>query len=52
MVLTYDAYGETLELEKNKQDRLTVVEAQLNSTQQMLQQLITVLEVKVVCYSY
>jgi integrase len=44
MVLTYDAYGETLESEKNKQDRLAVVEAQLNNTQQMLQQLITGLE--------
>jgi hypothetical protein len=41
MVLTYDAYGETLVSEKNKQDRLAVVEAQLNNTQQMLQQLIT-----------
>ena len=41
MVLTYDAYDETLESEKNKQDRLVEVEAQLNNTQQMLQQLIT-----------
>jgi integrase/recombinase XerD len=40
MVLTYDAYDETLESEKQKQDRLTSVEEQLNSTQQMLQQLI------------
>jgi integrase len=40
MVLTYEAYGETLESEKQKQDRLTLVEEQLNSTQQMLQQLI------------
>ena len=40
MVLTYDAYSETLESEKNKQDRLAEVEAQLNNTQQMLQQLI------------
>jgi integrase len=40
MVLTYDAYGETLESEKQKQDRLTLVEEQLSSTQQMLQQLI------------
>jgi integrase/recombinase XerD len=41
MVLTYDAYGETLESEKQKQDRLTLVEEQLSSTQQMLQQLIS-----------
>ncbi|MGA6989026.1 MAG: zinc ribbon domain-containing protein [Nitrososphaeraceae archaeon] len=40
MVLTYNAYSETLESEKQKQDRLTLVEDQLNSTQQMLQQLI------------
>jgi hypothetical protein len=44
MVLTYDAYGETLESEKNKQDRLAEVEAQLSNTQQMLQHLITSLE--------
>lgn len=40
MVLTYDAYSETLESEKQKQDRLASVEERLNSTQQMLQQLI------------
>jgi hypothetical protein len=40
MVLTYDAYSETLESEKQKQDRLTFVEEQLSSTQNMLQQLI------------
>lgn len=40
MVLTYDAYSETLESEKNRQDRLAEVEVQLNNTQQMLQQLI------------
>ena len=44
MVLTYDAYDETLESEKKKQDRLAEVEAQLNNTQQMLQHLITSLE--------
>jgi integrase/recombinase XerD len=41
MVLTYDAYNETLESEKQKQDRLTSVEEQLSSTQHMIQQLIT-----------
>ena len=40
MVLTYDAYSETIESEKQKQDRLALVESQLKSTQQMLQQLI------------
>ena len=40
MVLTYNAYSETLESEKQKQDRLTSVEEQLNSTQFMLEQLI------------
>ncbi len=40
MVLTYDAYNETLESEKQKQDRLVSVEERLNSTEQMLQQLI------------
>jgi integrase len=40
MVLTYNAYNETQESEKQKQDRLTSVEEQLSSTQHMLQQLI------------
>jgi hypothetical protein len=40
MVLTYDAYNETLESEKNKHDRLSMVENQLSNTQQMLQQVI------------
>jgi hypothetical protein len=40
MVLTYDAYSETLDAEKEKQDRLTSVEKQLSSTQLMLEQLI------------
>jgi integrase len=41
MVLTYDAYNETLDSEKQKQDRLMSVEERLNSTQQMLQRLIS-----------
>jgi hypothetical protein len=41
MVLTYDAYNETLKAEKNEHDRLTSVEKQLSSTQHMLEQLIT-----------
>ena len=40
MVLTYDAYSQTLNSEKQKQDRLTSVEERLSSTQLMLQKLI------------
>jgi integrase len=40
MVLTFDAYGEALESEKQKQDRLTLVEEKLSSTQHMIQHLI------------
>jgi hypothetical protein len=40
MVLTYDAYDETLESEKQKQDRLISVEERLNTTEQMLHQLV------------
>jgi hypothetical protein len=40
MILTYDAYSETLESEKQRKDRLTSVEEQLSSTQYMLEQLI------------
>jgi integrase len=40
MVLTYDAYNETCQSEKNKHDRLSMVETQLSNTQQMLQQLL------------
>ena len=40
MVLTYDAYNETLESEKQKQDRLISVEERLNNTEQMIHQLI------------
>jgi hypothetical protein len=31
MVLTYDAYSETLESEKQKEDRLSVLEKQMQS---------------------
>ena len=40
MVLTYDTYSQTLNSEKQKQDRLTSVEERLSSTQLMLQKLI------------
>ena len=41
MVLTYDAYRETLESEKQKHDRLISVEERLSITEHMIQQLIT-----------
>jgi hypothetical protein len=31
MVLTYDAYNETLENQKEKEDRLTIIENQMKS---------------------
>lgn len=40
LVLTYDAYNKTLESEKHNWDRMTLVEEQLSSTQNMLRQLI------------
>jgi hypothetical protein len=40
MVLTYDAYSETLESEKQKEDRLTMMEEQFNTMQSQLQTLI------------
>jgi integrase/recombinase XerD len=41
MVLTYDAYSETLESEKHKDDKLTLMEKQLNSMQSQFQSLIS-----------
>jgi hypothetical protein len=43
MVLTYDAYSETLESEKQKEDKLTVMEDRFNTMQSQLQTLITAL---------
>lgn len=40
MVLTYDAYNDTLEEQKNKEDRLTKMEKQFNSMQSMMEELI------------
>ena len=40
MVLTYDAYSETLESEKQKEDKLTVMENRFNNMQGMLEKLI------------
>jgi hypothetical protein len=41
MVLTYDAYSETLESEKQKEDRLNAVQSQLNSMQSQIQSLMS-----------
>ena len=43
MVLTYDAYSETLESEKQKEDKLSVMEERFNNMQSMLESLITAL---------
>jgi integrase len=43
MVLTYDAYSETLESEKQKEDKLTVMEGQMKSVQSQMQTLIAAL---------
>ena len=40
MVLTYDAYSETLESEKQKQDRLETMEGRLNAMQSMVEKLV------------
>jgi integrase len=41
MVLTYDAYSETLESEKQKDDKLTTMEKQFNVMQSQMQSLIS-----------
>jgi ribosomal protein L37AE/L43A len=41
MVLTYDAYSETLESEKQKEDKLTIMEKQFNAMQSQMQSLIS-----------
>ena len=41
MVLTYDAYSETLESQKEKEDKITIMERQFNAMQQMLEKLVT-----------
>ena len=43
MVLTYDAYSETLESEKNKEDKLKIMEDRFNTMQSQIQTLITTL---------
>jgi hypothetical protein len=41
MVLTYDAYSETLENQKEKEVKLTIMEERFNSMQSQMQSLIT-----------
>jgi hypothetical protein len=41
MVLTYDAYSETLEQQKEKEDRLSAMEKQFSSMQLILERLVT-----------
>jgi integrase len=41
MVLTYDAYNETLEIQKEKEDRLTTIERQFNTMQSQMQSLLS-----------
>ncbi|HEY7082502.1 MAG TPA: hypothetical protein VH500_22665, partial [Nitrososphaeraceae archaeon] len=41
MVLTYDAYSDTLESEKQKEDKLTLMEDRFNNMQGMLEKLIS-----------
>jgi hypothetical protein len=41
--LTYDAYNETLDEQKKKEDKLTVIEGQFNTMQSQMRALITAL---------
>jgi len=43
MVLTYDAYNETIESQKEKEDKLNVMEERFNTMQSQMQSLITIL---------
>jgi hypothetical protein len=43
MVLTYDAYSETLESEKQKEDKLSMMEKQFNAMQSQMQSLVSTL---------
>ena len=44
MVLTYDAYSETLEIQKQKEQSFSAMEKQVNLMQSQLQNLISYLE--------
>jgi hypothetical protein len=41
MILSYDAYEETLENQKKKEDRLTTIESQFNTMQSQIQSLLS-----------
>jgi hypothetical protein len=41
MVMTYDAYSDTLESEKQKEDKLSIMEKQFNSMQSQIQSLVS-----------
>ena len=43
MVLTYDAYNETLDEQKKKEDKLAIIEGQFNTMQSQMRALITAL---------
>jgi hypothetical protein len=43
MILTYDTYNETLENQKEKEDKLTVMEKQFSTMQSQVQALISIL---------
>ena len=40
MVLTYDAYNETLDEQKKKEDKLAIIEGQFNTTQSQMRALV------------
>jgi hypothetical protein len=42
-IVTFDAYNETLESEKEKEDKLTNIEAQFNTMQSQMQALLNAL---------
>ena len=41
MVLTYDAYSEALEIQKEKEDRLATIEKQFNTMQSQIQSVLS-----------
>ena len=41
MVLSYDSYNETIENQKEKEDRLTTIEIQFNTMQSQIQSLLS-----------
>ncbi len=43
MVLTYNAYSETLDSEKQKEDKLSIMEKQFNAMQSQMQSLVSTL---------